>query len=372
MRAAPWWKKPVKRLGRGVKVLMRVVLYGALRLGAPAQVAGAAGETGPAPADVRSILVVRPNLRLGNALISTPLLFALRQRFPAARLDYLGGPAARAVLRGLPADGIVAVTRPDLVRPWRLWRLARRLRAARYDLAVDAGAGSVSGILCTWFTGARWRLGATPDAARLYNVMASMAGVRHAYDEPGAIAVALGASGPDRPRWHVDPAEAAAAADLLATLGLAAAGGARPFVALLPGGHMAKRWETAHWIGLAQRLGDAGIGYLVLIGPDEQDLLPQFRAALGDGAPVLPPRPLREFAALLAAARVVVAPDTGPMHLAVAVDAPVLAVIQSDVSRFYLPRGPQDRLLIRPDDAAVFAMVSAHPALVAVRPGEGA
>src|SRR5262245_57129840 len=56
--------------------------------------------------EVRRVLVVRPNFRIGNTLITTPLATALRQRFPGAAVDWLGGDTTASLLANLPIDRV--------------------------------------------------------------------------------------------------------------------------------------------------------------------------------------------------------------------------------------------------------------------------
>ena len=356
----PPFRRPfIKRVGKRIKAF----LHASLRLLFSLRFVVPAGDGTPDPAlpGVQTILVVRPNMRLGNVLLSTPIVAALRARFPDARIDYLGGAAAAVVLKGLPVDTVMAVPRAQFARPLRLIALGLRLRRQRYDLVVDAGHGSVSSMVCTWLSGARYRAGTAAWAGTLYNLRGSLAGIRHACDEPAALCAALRIDCPAQPVFRVLDAERDAAIALLAAHGLAAAGMSRPFVALVPGGHVDKRWPTPEWLDLGRRLAGEGIPCAVLIGPDELHLQEVLREALGPAAVIIPPRPLREFAALLGEARLVVAPDTGPMHLAVAVGTPVVAVVQTSWSSFYTPRGEADRVLFRPAAAAVMEAILGHP-----------
>src|SRR5207302_5709651 len=89
------------------------------------------------PAALRRVLVVRPDDRVGNALLTIPLVRALQQLLPAARIEILlPGPRA-SVAEGLPGIEVVRFEKRDLFR--RPWRFARELwRLRRYDAAVDA------------------------------------------------------------------------------------------------------------------------------------------------------------------------------------------------------------------------------------------
>ena len=75
----------LKTLARRLEKRLKRVLVAALQRMLPPP----SPETIDSLEGVTRILIIRPNFRLGNALISTPVIDALRQRFPAARIDYL-------------------------------------------------------------------------------------------------------------------------------------------------------------------------------------------------------------------------------------------------------------------------------------------
>jgi heptosyltransferase-3 len=350
-------RRRASRIGSALSPIGRRLLQRTLDLFLPMEPSVALADLG----DVRRILLVRPNFRLGNALITSPLIAALRERFPDARLDYLGGEGTLGVLDHLPIDERMAMSRGFVARPWEFVALFRELRARRYDLAIEGAMGSFSGGLYVWLSGARHRLGVPRRNERFLDVRLPPTPVGHAYDGPVAFAAHLGVGCADRPTYVVSPAEECGARDLLAERGLVdVAGRIAPFVALFVGGHGAKRWPVERWTELAGQLAEQGLRVVVLAGPEESDGLPRLRAALRDRAVLVEPQPLRTFAALLAAAALVVTPDSGPMHLAVAVGTPVLAVLASRGSTFFGPRGPADVVLLEPTVAEVVAEVQGH------------
>jgi len=312
--------------------------------------------------DVRRVLMVRPNFRIGNTLIAAPLTLALRQRFPGARLDYLGGDTTAALLAHLPVDAVHLVSRRFVTQPWRFVALFLRLRRLHYDVAIEGGMGSFSGGLYTYLTGARYRVGCRGKADRFLNVRLPEVQTAHAYDTPPAFARLLGVSCPDHPVYAVSAAEQTAALALLARLELAAGSVALPFIAMFVGGHQEKRWPVAHWIELARSLGTSGGRVVVFLGPEETQIERQCRRELPPNVRVLPPEPLRLFAALWGSARLIVTADSGPMHLAAAFGVPTIAVLQCDASLLYAPRAPHDRVLVRPTVAEAVAAVLTHSA----------
>jgi ADP-heptose:LPS heptosyltransferase len=108
-------------------------------------------------------------------------------------------------------------------------------------------------------------------------------------------------------------------------------GGVKPgdrLVALNPGAGLPdKRWPVGHFRALAERLAvEAQARSLILWGPEESSLAREIATSLA-GRPLLaPPTDLHELAALLRRVSLMVAGDTGPLHLAAAVGAPTLGL----------------------------------------------
>src|SRR2546428_8408294 len=105
------------------------------------------------------ILLVRLR-QIGDVVFTTPAVRALRQNFPDAHLTYLVEPAAAPVVLDNPHLNDVIVA--PRARGWRGLRddlaLARRLRAGRYDLAIDFHGGPRASLL-TWLSAAPVRIG---------------------------------------------------------------------------------------------------------------------------------------------------------------------------------------------------------------------
>jgi heptosyltransferase-3 len=316
--------------------------------------------------NVRRVLLVRPNFRIGNTLMATPLIPALRQRFPDAHIDYLGGDTTSVLLAHLPVQNVYNVSRRFILQPWRFVALFARLRRIHYDVAVEGGIGSFSGTLYTYFTGARYRIGCGANGERFLNVRLPVLAGMHPYERRVAFARLLGASCPGRPVYEVGAAERSAAVAVLERCHLAADSVIQPFVAVFVGGHLEKRWAADRWIELARSLAALGARVLVCLGPEERQSESRYRRELPPAVQVLSPQPLRLFAALLSVSRLIVTPDSGPMHLAAAFGIPVIALLQSEASRTYAPREPDDRVLVRPTVAESVAVLEAHPAWPAV------
>ena len=129
--------------------------------------------------------------------------------------------------------------------------------------------------------------------------------------------------------------------------GLSALGGF-DFVLLNPGGGWeSKLWPAERFGALARRLGDEGRRCLVAWGPGEEDLANRVVAASAGAAQRTFSTTLREYVALARRARLVVAADTGPLHLACAVGTPVVALFGPTDPERNGPFRAEDRVVRR-------------------------
>src|SRR5688572_7827346 len=107
------------------------------------------------------VLLVRLRL-IGDVMFTTPIVRAVRRQYPDAHISYLVEALAAPVLRGNPHldDLIVAPKRRGAARLRDDLAIARRLRRARYDVAIDLHGGP-RGAWFTWASGAPRRIGYT-------------------------------------------------------------------------------------------------------------------------------------------------------------------------------------------------------------------
>ncbi|MFT3914623.1 MAG: glycosyltransferase family 9 protein [Anaeromyxobacteraceae bacterium] len=282
----------------------------------------------PALDRLRRVLVVRLDERVGNQLLTTPLLRALKLGLPGAELHLLAPKQGR--LAGSPhVDRFVLWQKRDAFKaPLRFIGLLRGLRRERYDLVVEANhwsAYSLTGSLV-----ARLVAGKAPivghdrgDAARFLSHP-----VRHDPAEPSEVpaklellqALGLPARGLElETSLGVDALGEADA--LLAAAGLTG----KPLAVVNPGARISdRRWPPEHYAEVCKGLIARGLAPLVVWGPGEEVLAKAI--AEGSGAVFAPPTSLPLLAALMRRARLVVSNNSGPMHLAMAVGARTVGV----------------------------------------------
>jgi heptosyltransferase-2 len=277
---------------------------------------GALGALPPAP----RILIVRYSA-LGDVVLATSVLQPLRERFPTARLEWVTAPAYAPLLEGLPE--LAAVHRLGQTGQDGPAALRARLRG-RFDLAIDLQEKVKSGWL-TWSAAPRRlhfhrRTGAEALLALLGRDRPNVRG--HATRQYAEVLAPLGVAAPGPLRVALSAAAGAAADQALH------GAGDRPLVALAPGATWAtKRWSAARFAEVGEALHGDGFGLVLCAGPGDAVAAAEFRAACR--APLvadLTSLKVDGMAAALARVRLLVACDSGPVHLASAVGTPALAL----------------------------------------------
>ena len=288
----------------------------------------------PDPRRLRRVLVVRTDDRVGNALLTIPLARALANALPEARVDLLLASKRAIAAEGLP--GISVIRFDKRARPIAYMAFLRELRRARYDAVIDAAHwhafSLTSFLLSLWAASPRWLLGAQRGPSRLYSAAVPLP----EREDKTALLQGLGLH-PATPRLET-------------ALGQGAPLVQGRFAALNPGARKADhRWPAERYAEVARELKKR-LRCVVFWGPGEEALARQ--VAQLSGAEVAPPTDLDQLAACLRAAALVITNDTGPMHLAVACGAPVVALfLDADGLRWAHP-GPRFAAVVAPANAA--------------------
>jgi lipopolysaccharide heptosyltransferase II len=270
---------------------------------------------------------------LGDALFTTPALDMLRARFAGATLDVLAGERAAAILSGHPAIDRLIV-RPPRGGADRAITLASALRAGRYDGVVLFQTTLLSATLSRAF-GVPLRIGfAQEGSARLlthavpprrqgeHDVDAYLRLVR-----AGREGSSLPGDAEPRLSIAVSPEDRAFAQAFLHVRELAP-----PVVGLVIGAtRPQKRWPEAYFVRLADTLWSAaGVSCVLIGGPEEEEAARHILAAVRSPlVSTVGKTTEKQLAALTAQLGLIVSGDSGPLHIAVAMGAPVVALFGS-------------------------------------------
>jgi lipopolysaccharide heptosyltransferase I len=303
---------------------------------------------------------------LGDVVHALPVAATLRARLPNARVTWIVEQREAAVLHGHPAlDEVVAID----TRRWRRARsvralidvghavgqVRRRLRAAAFDVALDLQGLMKSGLIAA-ATRAPLRIGFAARRCRepLSAVFTNRridppAQARHIVDQHLALLGPLHVTEPVH-EFHLpgDPAAEARADEFLASHGLKPG---RRLVVVNPGaGRADKRWPEERFRTLAGRLiEDAGAEVLVVWGPGEESAGRRIASGRDSRAVLGPATDLPELIAFLRRASILVASDTGPLHLAAALGTPCVGLYGPTSAVRNGPYGTGHRCLQAPD-----------------------
>jgi len=273
------------------------------------------------------ILIVRLSA-IGDIVHGMPVACALRDALPGAFLAWAVEGRGADLLRGHRAlDAVVDLPRGWLRSPARVLAIRARLRALRFDWAVDCQGLAKSAILAR-LSGARRRTGFAPPAARelshwLYTEAIAPVAV-HVVDRNLDLLRGAGLPvGPVRFDAPIDPeAEAWAGA-------WQAAEGLGRFAVCSPGaGWVSKLWPRDRFAAVARRLRkEAGVPLVVAwAGAQEKAWAEEIVGLAPDAARLAPPSNLPQLASLLRRASLCLASDTGPLHLAAALAVPCVGL----------------------------------------------
>jgi lipopolysaccharide heptosyltransferase II len=304
------------------------------------------------------ILLVRPRL-IGDVLLTTPLLGALRRRFPDAEIAYVLEALAAPVLEAHPHVSTLITLHHR--RGWRRWRedalTARRLRSEGFAVAVDLHGGARSALL-TWASRAPVRVG-YDGAGRgwMYtHVVRRPRGYqpRHSvlnqWDLLRPIDPAFGADPtPDLHRVAVAPPAdpRKRAADLTAGLGIAT--GSQVVLMHVAAGNRFRQWSSVSFAAVATSLAAADRNrWIVLLGgPGDRSLVDEVRqlaqAQAGDeGRRIVAAVgwSLGDVRATLEHAALFIGGDSGPMHMAATTDVPIVAIFGPTLPATWAPWRP--------------------------------
>ena len=273
---------------------------------------------------------------IGDVVHALPVAAALKRARPSARVSWIVEAREATLVAGHPDvdEVIVADT-----RGWRrrrgaalgeMWTLARALRRRRFDVALDLQGLLKSGVIAA-LTRAPRRIGFSLARSREWpSALVSTVRVRPPADARHVVEQYLALLGPlgiEHPavefRFPVDDTAASRIDEFLAHAEI------KPhdrLVILNPGAARAdKRWPRERFGELARRLGaETGVRVVVVWGPGEERDAETIAA--DGGATLAPSTTLREVAALARRARLMVAADTGPLHIAAAVGTPCVGL----------------------------------------------
>lgn len=291
---------------------------------------------------IHRVLVCRPNHRLGNTLLVSPLLSEIEALYPGAEIDVICGGDAGASLfaHRFALRHCYSLPRKIARHLWATIRLLRALRRESWDLAIDASIDSQSGRLLLAIVKARYKLGFPDDASPLAAAWHEHARPEHLAQRSVALlrtahaGAVHGAYPPLNLRLLAAEREQARAALQAILGGPVPPACPRTVVGVFANATGAKRYGADWWAQfidtLQARQPDVCIINLVAEHGQSQ---------LDDRHPTYYTRNPRRLAAVIACLDAYISADCGVMHLAVAAGTPTLGIFSTTSATKYGPYG---------------------------------
>lgn len=304
-----------------------------------------------ARSDIRRILVCRLRF-LGDVVLSTPLLRALREAFPRAHLTYLVEHPYNHILEQNPRlDEIQILEKKEIAslpltqRAFAHAGFIRKLRQENYDLVIDLLGNPRSGLL-TLLSGAKYRLGparrgrtacythVVPEPDEPHNqIETHLEFLKPLGIDPGKISRKTEVLISDQEReWAL----LYCAQNHLS---------ARPLVILHPGASWpAKRGLPETFAQTSERLKrDWNANVVLLCGPEEQPVVSAVLQAMKLKAPVAEGLSIRQLTSLLSICDLFITNDAGPMHIACALGKPTIALFGPGEPEIWFPYREEEK-----------------------------
>ena len=325
-------------------------------------IAGSPPVIRPLPASFNRILVVRPHNQLGDMLCATPLLRALRRKYPAASITLITSPLNHDVMVGLRyLDSVVCFDKRQFLRGGpsgivRLVKFIRALRSPAYDLAIVPSTVSTSftSDLLARLSGAGVRIGPSSlngidnPSAFLYNIPVHLdwrdTPTRHQTLRNSDIAQSLDIVTSDLSHEMTLREDEIRDARTWANEHSA---GRNCRIAIHPGaGKPPNRWPAVAFARIAGTLArDYDARIFITAGPMDDETIERLRPELDLDAVWIRNEPIRTVAAKLQQMHLVISNDTGIMHVAAAVGTPVLSLFGPTDPEQWAPRNLKNRYI---------------------------
>lgn len=287
---------------------------------------------------VRRVLVVK--LRsIGDTVLATPSLHALRRFLPHARIDILLEDWVAPLLDGHEdIDNVISVGRGTLDR----LKVAAGLARTGYDVAFNLHGGTTA----TFFTAAsraKHRVGfANYQYSFLYNHLLTSSSdfwgqeKTHSAEQQLALLGYVGVPVDDRPKSRLIPTPAAA--DSVETNLQALGGGEREIALLHPSTAFAtKQWPVANFARMAELLAGKDIRPVAIASKAEAKVLEDLVAESKTPITTFDGLTLPEITALAARSRIFIGNDSGMAHIAAAVGTPTVVIFGSSNRAHWSP-----------------------------------
>lgn len=296
---------------------------------------------------------------IGDVVMTVPMVRALQATFPKANITWLIGRAAHSLVEGLSGVNFIVIDKPS--SPLAYWRFYRQMAGLKFDVLIAMQASLRANLMYPLIKAKR-KIGfdkaRAKDGHQFFITESVPAACNHLLEAFMSFAVTAGATKPQTPSWQLAISQQHYA-DTQAYK-------SKPYIIINPAASKVERnWPTENYIQLIQRINHQYPDIEIFLTGSEQDkALCQQISQSGQARVLAGQTSLKQLAALLDDAICLIAPDTGPVHIATAMNTAVIglyAVITAKLSGPYLSQ----QLVIDKYQQAVATILEDDPNTIA-------
>ena len=296
------------------------------------------------PNEIKKILCIKPR-GIGDIVLSTIILDDLKKTFPSAEIHYLTETFAKDAF----ANNSLIAKVHTMEKTGFVLKVAARLRKEKYDLIIDLWSNPRSAQI-TFLTHAKYRVGFSYRGRKYaYNILGtSEKGEHHAAEHNLELLKALGIEiTSKRIHFYVSDGDNNWAKEFI-RLNLPID---KKIVGIIPsGGWASKRCDANKWVEICNAIKQKyDVVFLILWGPGDESDSNYIKSNLKDDAVLIPEVKIGKLSALIKNCDIVIANDSGPMHIAAALGVPTLGIFGPTNPKAHGPYSPNSDYVIKED-----------------------
>ncbi len=306
---------------------------------------------------IKKILVIRLD-RIGDMVITTPIFRALKEKWPDVQVTVLTNPVNKNIVINNPFIDCVLVYDKENKhkRPNSRLTFFRSIREREFDLVIDPHLDyELNTSLITRFLGSRFRLGFEFAGRGIFyniryhpNVFPASTEKKHMIDYDLDLLSCLGIEAQKRePEIFLTADEKGIASKLLVKNGV---NPESRIIGIHPGGHYeSQRWPIKEFAAISDCLiARYGIKVIFFVGREEKQLMSEFKNYAVKTPIILEGLSLREFMSTLSHCSLFLCNNSGPLHIATALNVPTVSTMGPTIPYHWWPRG-NNHIVLRND-----------------------
>jgi len=292
------------------------------------------------PPQIKKILLIRLR-RIGDVILTTPAISALRQGFPTASISYIIERPYRELVEGNPnLDKVIVLEKKQGLKDF--FKLTRTIRKENYDVVLDFHGGPRASLI-TLFSRAKLKVGYRIKFKNfIYNIRLPRSpkeGYFHSVENHINLVKALGVDVKSLPPLYLPQARNTESEKVKKFIDENSLGGSKIITIHISAGNEFRNWGVDNLVQLTNLLAQRPDVKIVLLGTSEdqkaeEEILKKSTASILSLVGRLNLREVKEF---ISHSSLFVGPDSGPMHIAASTSTPIVALFGPTLPAHFAP-----------------------------------